>query len=277
MSTTMLIITIITIKAVPARGLWPCFGEALQGLCGPVQMAAGSGDGADLGEQPAQVAVGHSKQIRRRKKETSGHRRGRRLRADARVFQRLVTVSRSVVVHRNSASSLALFLRADLLEQQGRKAPPVLLQQVALSAEEEPGPEEDRVGPLSAEFENPTQVATASCSVVRDAPVGPLGVSFLPSCSTPYPPEKYVEVALPAVRADPQCGAQEDLAVQASSVVPQRVVRPEGQPQLQQPRGASECAAPLWLPAVSHVPPPAVSSVDVAAVVAAPAVVDLTR
>ena len=64
--------------------------------------------------------------------------------------------------------------------------------------------------------------------------------------------------------------------MQASSVVPQRVVRPEGQPQLQQPRGASECAAPLWLPAVSHLPPPAVSSVDVAAVVAAPAVVDLT-
>ena len=91
---------------------------------------------------------------RRRKKETSGHRRGRRLRADARVFQRLVTVSRSVVVHRNSASSLALFLRANLLEQQGRKAPPVLLQQVALSAEEEPGPEEDRVGPLFAEVKN---------------------------------------------------------------------------------------------------------------------------
>ena len=89
-------------------------------------------------------------------------------------------------------------------------------------------------------------------------------------------PEKYVEVTLPVVRVDPQCGAQEDLAVQASSVVPQRVVRPEGQPQLQQPRGAGECAAPLWLPAVSHLPPPAVSSVDVAAVVAAPAVVDLT-
>jgi len=64
--------------------------------------------------------------------------------------------------------------------------------------------------------------------------------------------------------------------VQASSVVPQRVVRPEGQPQLRQPRGAGERAAPLWLPADSHLPPPAVSSVDVAAVVAAPAVVDLT-
>ncbi len=94
-----------------------------------------------------------------KKKETSGHRRGRCLRADARLFQSLVTVFRLVVVHRTSASSLALFLRADLLEQQGRRAPPVLLQQVALSAEEEPGPEEDRVGPLSAEVENPTQVA----------------------------------------------------------------------------------------------------------------------
>ena len=104
------------------------------------------------------------------------------------------------------------FLRAYVLGQQGRKAPPVLLQQVALSAEEEPGPEEDgvgplfaevknsvlvllrqvalpadegpgpeedRVGPLSAEVENPTQVATASCSAVSDAPVGPLGVSFV--------------------------------------------------------------------------------------------------
>ena len=99
----------------------------------------------------------------------------------------------------------------------------------------------------------------------------------MPYCSTPYPPEKYVEVALPVVRADPQCGALEDLAVQAFSLVPQRVVRPEGQPQLQQPRGAGERAAPLWLPAVSHLPPPTVSSVDVAAVVAAPAVVDLTR
>ena len=126
----------------------------MQGLCGPVQMTAGSGDGADLGEQPAQAVAGHAKLPRRRKKETSGHRRGRRLRADARVFQRLVTVSRSVVVHHNSASSLALFLRASLLEQQGRKAPPVLLQQVALSAEEEPGPEEDRVGPLFAEVKN---------------------------------------------------------------------------------------------------------------------------
>ena len=182
------------------------------------------------------------------------------LRADARVFQRLVTVSRSVVVHHNSASSLVLLLRANLLEQQGRKAPPALLRQVALSAEEEPGPEEDRVGPLfaevknsalallqqvalpaeegpgpeedqigplSAEVEIPTQVATASRSAVSDAPVGPFGVSFLPYCSTPYPTEKYVEVALPAVRADPQCSAQKDLAVQASSVVPQRVVRPE--------------------------------------------------
>jgi hypothetical protein len=184
----IIISIIIIIKAVPARGLWPCFGEALQGLCGPVQMAAGSGDGADLGEQPAQAVAGHSKLPRRRKKETSGHRRGRRLRADARVFQRLVTVSRSVVVHHNSASSLVWFRRANLLEQQGRKAPPALLQQVALSAEEEPGPEEDRVGPLSAEVENPTQVATASCSAVSDAPVGPLGVSFLPYCSTPYPP-----------------------------------------------------------------------------------------
>ncbi len=114
-------------------------------------------------------------------------------------------------MHRNSASSLALFLRAYLLEQQGRKAPPVLLKQVALSAEEEPGPEEgrvgplfaevknsalvllqqvalpaeegpgpeeDRVGPLSAEVENPAQVATASCSAVLDASVGPLAVSF---------------------------------------------------------------------------------------------------
>ena len=45
---------------------------------------------------------------------------------------------------------------------------------------------------------------------------------------------------------------------------------------MQQPRGAGECAAPLWLPAVSHLPPPAVSSVDVAAVVAAPAVADIT-
>ena len=216
----MLIITIITIKAAPARGLWPCFGEALQGLCGPVQMAAGSGDGADLGEQPAQAVAGHSKQIRRRKKGASGHRRGRRLQADARVFQRLVTVSRSVVVHHNSASSLALFLRANFLGQQGRKAPPVLLQQVALSAEEEPGPEEDRVGPLfaevmnsalvllqqvalpaeegpgpkegrvgplSAEVENPTQVATASCSAASDAPVGPLGVSFFCCCHIAQP------------------------------------------------------------------------------------------
>ena len=82
----MLIITIITIKAAPARGLWPCFGEALQGLCGLVQMVAGSGDGADFGEQPAQAVAGHSKLRRPRKKETSGHRRGRHLRADARVF-----------------------------------------------------------------------------------------------------------------------------------------------------------------------------------------------
>ena len=81
---------------------------------------------------------------------------------------------------------------------------------------------------------------------------------------------------MPVVRADPPCGAQEDLAVQASFVVPQCVVRPEGQPQLQQPRGAGERAAPLWLLAVSHLPPPAVSSVYVVAVVVAPAVVDLT-
>ena len=97
------------------------------------------------------------KLLRRSKKETSGHRRGRCLRADARVFQRLITVSRLVVVHHNSASSLDLFLRADLLEQQGRKAPPVLLQQAALSAVEEPGPEEDRVGPLFAEVKNSAQ------------------------------------------------------------------------------------------------------------------------
>ena len=94
----------------------------------------------------------------------------------------MVTVSQTVVVHHNSASSLALFLRAYVLEQQGRRAPPVLLQQVALPAEEGPGPEEDRVGPLSAEVENPTQVATASCNAVSDAPVGPLGVSFFFVC-----------------------------------------------------------------------------------------------
>ena len=95
------------------------------------------------------------------------------MRADARVCQRLVTVSRLLVVHHNSASSLALFLRANLWEQQGRKAPPVLLQQVALSAEEEPGPEAGRVGPLFAEVNNSALVLLQQVALPAEEGPGP--------------------------------------------------------------------------------------------------------